>query len=175
LQLSFKGFFYAQKMISTIEITTPALLFSTVSLVMLAYTNRFLALAKLIRDLHDKYMQKPEKIVMVQIHLLHKRVELVKKMQFLCVSSLLISVVSMLSLVWENTIIAGILFIIALLLLSISLAYSVWEITISTKALNISLIDMRQDLSRSTVSRQTNIKPNKYMNMILNKSFFSKN
>lgn len=162
-------------MISTIEITTPALLFSTVSLVMLAYTNRFLALAKLIRDLHDKYMQKPEKIVKVQIYLLHKRVELVKKMQFLCVSSLLISVVSMLSLIWENALIAGILFISALLLLSISLAYSVWEITLSTKALNISLIDMKNDLSKPRLPKQNYLKPSKYMHTILNRSFFSRN
>lgn len=150
MQPSFKGFFYAtNKMIDKIEITTPALLFSTVSLVMLAYTNRFLALAKLIRDLHDKYMQKPERIVKLQIHLLHRRVELVKRMQFLCVSALLLSVLSMLSFVWNYSFPAILLFVIALLLLCLSLAYSVWEISLSTKALNISLADMRHELDKS--------------------------
>jgi len=133
-------------MITEFQITTPALLFSTVSLIMLAYTNRFLALAKLIRDLHDKYMDKPEKLVLIQIQMLHKRVKLVKQMQFLCVSALFISVISMLFIVYEFSVIASITFVIALILLSLSLALSVYEIMISTHALNFALNDMKTQL-----------------------------
>lgn len=151
-------------MIDKIEISTPALLFSTISLVMLAYTNRFLALAKLIRDLHDKYTVKQERIVKIQIHFLHRRVELVKKMQFLCVSALLLSVMSMLSLVWSNPTMAIILFMIALVMLCASLAYSVFEIVLSTKALNVSLLDIKKELELKQ-SRPINLYPIQLMRM----------
>jgi hypothetical protein len=133
-------------MIHTIDITTPALLFSTVSLVMLAYTNRFLALAKLIRDLNDKNSGKPDRMATLQIQILFKRVKLVKRMQFLCVSALLISVLSMLSVLVELSLVSGLLFVIALVLLSASLLYSVWEISLSTQALGVSLHEMRAQL-----------------------------
>lgn len=130
-------------MIQNIELTTPALLFSTVSLVMLAYTNRFLALAKLIRDLYDKHHVKPDSMTMLQIQILVKRVNLVKKMQFLCVSALLLSVLSMLCLVWDVQRVSAFLFILALVLLSLSLLFSVWEISLSTQALDVSLNEMQ--------------------------------
>ena len=40
-----------------ITFNTPALLFPAISLLLLAYTNRYLALANLIRKLHDEYMK----------------------------------------------------------------------------------------------------------------------
>lgn len=129
-------------MINDIQLTTPALLFSTVSLVMLAYTNRFLALAKLIRDLHDKYVQTSDELTCRQIHLLHKRVKLVKHMQLLCICALLLSVVSMLLIAYELPVLGAYSFIIGLLLMSGSLGYSVYEISLSTQALSLVLQDM---------------------------------
>lgn len=40
-----------------LTLTTPALLFSAVSLILLAYTNRFLSYAQLVRQLRDRYME----------------------------------------------------------------------------------------------------------------------
>src|SRR5882757_128152 len=79
-------------------IDTPALLFPAITLLMLAYTNRFLALATLIRNLHGKYKQVPEDrtIIHEQIKNLKRRLELIKQMQaggilsfFLCVLCML--------------------------------------------------------------------------------------
>lgn len=46
-----------------ITFNTPALLFPAISLVMLAYTNRFLALATLVRALHAEYIKSESKIL----------------------------------------------------------------------------------------------------------------
>ena len=43
-----------------ITLATPALLFSAISLLMLAFTNRFLALAALVRNLHAAYKERPD-------------------------------------------------------------------------------------------------------------------
>ena len=81
-----------------ISINTPALLFPAITLLMLAYTNRFLALASLIRNLHSKYKQVREErtIIREQIRNLKRRLLLVKQMQgsgiisfFLCVLCML--------------------------------------------------------------------------------------
>lgn len=72
---------------SKLNITTPALLFPAISLLLLAYTNRFLVLAQLIRELHFKYKQNPDDLILKQIDNLRKRVNLIKNMQFLGVFS----------------------------------------------------------------------------------------
>ena len=46
-----------------LSITTPALLFPAISLLLLAYTNRFLALAALMRDLYNRYAAQPSPII----------------------------------------------------------------------------------------------------------------
>ena len=46
-----------------LTLTTPALLFSAISLIMLAYTNRFLAYAAIIRNLHDINIYRKKEIV----------------------------------------------------------------------------------------------------------------
>ena len=79
----------------TITLTTPALLFSAISLIMLAYTNRFLAYAAVIRNLHDKYLEKKDDSVLRQIQNLKKRLQLTKWMQIFGISSLLLCVLTM--------------------------------------------------------------------------------
>ena len=64
-----------------ISLTTPALLFPAISLLLLAYTNRFLALANLIRNLHAKYMSEKDLKIKAQISNLKKRVILIRNMQ----------------------------------------------------------------------------------------------
>ena len=50
-----------------LSLTTPALLFSAISLIMLAYTNRFLAYAAVVRNLHAKYQERQDAILLDQI------------------------------------------------------------------------------------------------------------
>jgi hypothetical protein len=77
-----------------LSITTPALLFPAISLLMLAYTNRFLAIANLIRNLHDKYKKDPnEKHIVAQIRNLRVRIRLIRNMQAFGVISFLFCVV----------------------------------------------------------------------------------
>jgi hypothetical protein len=126
----------------TLTLATPALLFSAVSLILLAYTNRFLALAQLIRSLHDKYNNTCDELIFKQIKNLKSRVYLIRTMQITGMASLLLCVVTMLAVYMKFTVLAEILFGIALLLLSISLALSIWEVQISVRALDLHLSDM---------------------------------
>ena len=82
-----------------ISINTPALLFPAITLMMLAYTNRFLALATLIRKLHANYKQihKDHEIMKAQIKNLKRRLVLVKQMQAMGIISFFFCVLSMLS------------------------------------------------------------------------------
>ena len=127
----------------TLEISTPALLFPAITLLLLAFTNRFLALATLIRGLHEKYQSNPDKkVVEKQIKNLRKRLNLVRRMQAFGVLSFLLTVACMFSLFRDSIVLANYLFGSSLISLLISLGYSLWEIQISTKALNIELSDM---------------------------------
>ena len=122
-----------------LTLTTPGLLFPAISLLLLAYTNRFLAIATLIRRLYSEYQENPNRLLAGQIKNLRKRVALIRSMQFFGVASLFLCVLCMFLLFAENQLIGKWLFGIALLLLLISLGLSLWEIQISVKALNIHL------------------------------------
>ena len=131
-----------------IDITTPALLFPTVSLLLLAYTNRFLALAALIRELHASYKVTREQIILGQISNLRKRVLLIRDMQGLGTASLLLCVVTMFLLYAGQVSIAGYVFVLSLLLMIASLAYSILEIKMSVGALNIRLSDLEHEFEK---------------------------
>ena len=129
----------------TLEISTPALLFPAITLLLLAFTNRFLALATLIRGLHQTYQSSPEsEIVAEQIRNLKKRLNLVRRMQAFGVLSFLLTVACMFALFRNSTVVANYLFGDSLISLLVSLGYSLWEIQISTKALNLELSDMEE-------------------------------
>ncbi|MDX9770541.1 MAG: DUF2721 domain-containing protein [Tenuifilaceae bacterium] len=125
-----------------LTLTTPALLFSAISLLLLAYTNRFLALAQLIRNLHAQYKQNADSVLLGQINNLRIRVHIIRYMQILGITSLLLCVLSMFLIYIGETVWAEVIFGVALLLLIASLALSVWEIQISVKALDIHLRDI---------------------------------
>jgi len=78
-----------------IDLTTPALLFPAISLLLLAYTNRFLTLATIIRSLHQNYKEKPNIALLGQIENMRKRVHLIKHMQGIGVASLFLCVLCM--------------------------------------------------------------------------------
>ena len=128
-----------------LSINTPALLFPAISLLMLAYTNRFLALASLIRSLHAAYKDEPAKNgVLLQIKNLRLRLRLIRLMQGYGVMSLFLCVLSMFFIYGDLAVLAGYAFACSLVLMLISLFLSLSEINISTKALEIELSDIEE-------------------------------
>lgn len=125
-----------------LTLTTPALLFSAVSLILLAYTNRFLAYAQVVRNLHAKHQEQPNSLLIGQIQNLRKRLRLTQFMQVLGILSLLLCVLCMFLIYVHFMVWAEILFGIALILLILSLSLSIREIQISVKALDLHLSDM---------------------------------
>ena len=125
-----------------ITLTTPALLFSAISLILLAYTNRFLSYATLIRSLHEKFKLNPNEVLLGQISNLRRRLYLTKYMQILGVSSLFLCVVTMFLIFVGSQVPAIWVFGTALILLIASLGVSIHEIQISVKALDLHLGDM---------------------------------
>ena len=127
-----------------LTLTTPALLFSAVSLILLAYTNRFLSYAQLVRILRDRYMEDPSDINVAQIENLRKRLNLTRMMQVFGIASLFFCVVTMF-LIYIG-LLSIYIFGLALLLLIASLGVSLREIQISTRALDIYLSTMEGKL-----------------------------
>ncbi|PRY86747.1 DUF2721 domain-containing protein [Mongoliibacter ruber] len=132
-----------------LQLSTPALLFSAITLMMLAFTNRFLATANLIRGLHKKYLENPdEKIIIGQIQNLKSRLSMIKYMQLCGVLSFLLCVICMYLIFIEAQQAANYVFIGSMFALLVSLAISFVEIMVSNKALNLEIQDM-EDLFRS--------------------------
>ncbi len=127
-----------------INIATPALLFPAISLLLLAFTNRFLALANLIRQLHANYKSDPDEILFGQIANIRYRINLIRDMQAYGVSSLLLCVISMLVLFLGWVEIGKWVFVGSLILMAIALAMSIREIQISVGALDLQLIDLEK-------------------------------
>lgn len=128
-----------------ITFNTPALLFPAISLLLLAYTNRFLALANLVRKLHDEYITGGEnKVIKQQIHSLRYRLRLVRYMQTLGVFSFLCCVICMYSIYIGWAVTSRFIFAASLLSLLTSLIFSLVEITQSTKALELELSDIEE-------------------------------
>ncbi|HJU50510.1 MAG TPA: DUF2721 domain-containing protein [Pseudogulbenkiania sp.] len=131
-----------------LSLTTPALLFPAISLLLLAYTNRFLGLASIIRHLFNDYQNNPEDKIIQQIGNLRSRINLIKWMQFLGVGSLFLCVVTMLQIYVKMAISAQYTFGVSLLLMMASLALSLLELRKSSDALNILLSDLEQQHGR---------------------------
>jgi len=125
-----------------LTLITPTFLFSAISLLLLAYTNRFLSYAQLVRLLKDQYMQDHSALTLAQIKNMRKRLYLTKNMQMLGVASLLLCVATMFLIYVGLQIISAYVFGMALVLLIVSLALSVLEIRISAKSLEIYLSNM---------------------------------
>ena len=128
---------------------TPALLFPTVSLLMLAYTNRFLTLATIIRSLHDRYKNDQNDNLLGQIANLRFRVYLIRNMQIFGVLSLLFCVISMFAL-FAGWVTGGQWsFAIALILMIISMLISLRELQISVGALDLLLVELEDEEKKS--------------------------
>jgi len=137
-----------------INLTTPAVLFPAVSLLLLAYTNRFLALAGVIRKLHADYQVAPYPAYLGQIANLRYRIRLVRNMQFCGVLSLLLCTVCMFLLFCGLITPSEIVFCLSLVVMMISLIISLMEIQTSVRALDLHLQDVeRPQASKSGESR----------------------
>jgi uncharacterized membrane protein len=129
----------------TLTIETPALLFSATTLILLAYTNRFLTIAQLIRELKKTYNKEENKSILLEIKNLNLRLTLIRYMQLMGVLCLFLSVFAMMLLFLGEHVVAIYLFGSSILSLLISLGISFWEISISVNALKLHLGDLIEE------------------------------
>ncbi|MBK6933389.1 MAG: DUF2721 domain-containing protein [Saprospirales bacterium] len=129
-----------------LNITTPALLFPAVSLLMLAYTNKFLAIANLIRKLYSDYEKHKQVNLIMQISNLRRRLMLIRWMQVGAVASILFCVVTMFLIYEGYQGWAKVLFALSLLLMIGSLVVSIVEIFLSAGALKLLLRDLEEKM-----------------------------
>ncbi len=127
-----------------IDLSTPALLFSATSLILLAYTNRFLTIAQIVRGLKQNYHDNKTKSILLELKNLNLRLSLIRWMQLFGVLSLFLSVFAMLFLFFEMRFVGIVTFAVSLLSLLISLGISFWEISISINALRLHLSDLNE-------------------------------
>ncbi|MBE0365179.1 hypothetical protein PULV_a1930 [Pseudoalteromonas ulvae UL12] len=125
-------------------LTTPALLFPAISLLLLAYTNRFLVLAQLIRQLNSREGDTIRPVVKAQISNLRKRIKLIRTMQFYGVISFLLCTAAMFAVFLEQALIGAIFFGCSLLCLLASLLFSLFEIYISCDAIELELTNIEE-------------------------------
>jgi hypothetical protein len=122
-------------------ITTPSLLFPAISLLLLAYTNRFVVLTNVIRQLSNTKEDNAAEQVLVrrQMDNLRLRIQVIRRMQAFGVLSFVLCTLSMFALLMQWSITGQLLFANSLILLVISLLFSFYEVNISTEAINIEL------------------------------------
>jgi hypothetical protein len=128
-----------------ISLATPALLFPAVTFLLVAYTNRFLALGSRIRQLHDRYQVNPNDVLLFQIKSLRHRVVLIRNMQLFGVGGLFLCVLCIFLLFAGMVEMGKIVFAASLLMLLTSLGISLREILLSVEALNMELSDMEKE------------------------------
>lgn len=128
-----------------LTVETPALIFPAISLVLLAYTNRFLGIATLIRKLHDQYKKNGDPTILRQIQNLRRRVTLIRDMQILSVISVLTATLTIILIFTGHQTEAKWAFGTSISLFVLSLCMSLIEIFISTQALNILLKDFTEE------------------------------
>ncbi len=136
-----------------ISISTPALLFPAISLLFLSYTNRFLHLAALVRTLHRDWMQDGDERLRCQIANLRRRLKLIRWMQLLGAISLLLSVISMVAIGLDQSVLGSLTFLLALALMGASLWMLIVEIWCSGGALEILLDEVSTPESDPIVTK----------------------
>ena len=128
-----------------LPLTTPSLLFPAISLLMLAYTNRFLGLASVVRALHATWRSSGDPTLVAQIANLRKRIRIIKRMQTLGVLSLMLCTASRALLFFGLQVAGQSTFGISLMTVLGSLALSLWEIQMSGMALDLQLKDAQHE------------------------------
>ncbi len=136
----------------SMTITTPALLFPAISVLFLAYANRFLAIAKRIRELHDRFNKTRNPLTQKQIESLKQRIRLIIIMQLLAVTGIISCVISIGLMFFNLPQAASYAFSLSMLLIVLSLLTSMRELLISTKALNLELEEISEPKDISPLS-----------------------
>ena len=131
-------------MIPEITLTTPALLFPAISLLLVAYTNRFNALSSRIRSMSASYRSMPDQVLMQQMQSLRRRALLIRNMQGFGVGSLFMCVLCMFALFGEMLLLGKVIFAVSLVMMLTSLAYSLYEVLLSVQALNLELNELEK-------------------------------
>lgn len=125
--------------------STPGLLFPAISLLMLAYTNRFLGLASVARHLVSRYREQPDQRLRDQVWNLRRRITLLRHTQAQGVLSLIFCTASLFALFLDHETIAHLSFGAALLFMLVSLGVSLREIHLSERAIHIELDDLLRE------------------------------
>lgn len=131
-------------MAMSIDVSTPSILFPAISLLLLAFTNRFLALASLIRSLHDRYKAEPDPQVLAQLGNLRHRLLLIRDMQACGVCSLVVCILCIGCVLLAFKTAALVSFVVSLVLMFLALALSLREILISCRAMEVHLADIEE-------------------------------
>lgn len=128
-----------------LTLSIPALLFPAISLTMLAYNARYLAIAGLIRNLHSKFEESASETTRLQVQKLRKRLTIIKNMQAVAIISFLLAVITMFLIYIELNFWANLVFGTSLIALMVSLILSLIEVQLSTRALSIQLSSMENE------------------------------
>ncbi len=132
-----------------LSLTTPSLLFSAISLILLAYTNRFLSYAALVRSLRQQYLENPDHVFLKQIENVYRRMKLIRAMQILGVGSLLFCVTAMFFIYIGWQLAGEVLFGLGMFVLALSLVICLREVLISIEALRLNLDDIESSIKES--------------------------
>lgn len=122
-----------------IDISTPAIVFPALSVLMLAYTNRFIAISKRVRSLHEEYLSESSQVIYRQISVMHKRLTYIRNMQILAIFGFLINVISIFLILLNIEVIATYMFATSLIFIAASLGVAMLEIYYSVNALSLQL------------------------------------
>ncbi len=125
-----------------LSLTTPALLFPTISLLLLAYTNRYIAISNRIRALHSQYTSEQSDVIIKQIKILKQRIMLIRNMQLIGIGAMVSAAFTMYLIYNDFTHLVHAVFGISLIMMLISLTLCAVEVYLSNKALLILLKDI---------------------------------
>lgn len=128
-------------------LTTPTVLFPAVTVMLLVYTNRFISISNLIRDLKKQYDSEPSESIILQIQSLRRRVLLMRNMQWLAVLTLFLSVISIFCIFESRPELAKKIFVVGMVSLIASLFLSLREIHLSINAIDIEMKSIEHKLA----------------------------
>jgi hypothetical protein len=128
-----------------LDISTPALLFPAVSLLMLAYTNRFFGLAAIIRNLHRSHTEKPNPVLLLEIKSMRRRMHLIRDMQSFGIVAIILCTVCMLLLFRGYYRAGAAVFGVSMVCMLLSLIWALAEVRLSGQALDLHLQDLEKE------------------------------
>lgn len=128
-----------------LELSTPALVFPALSVLMLAYTNKFIAISKRVRALHAEHLKNPSKRVHKQIKSLDKRMKYIRNMQICALSGFSSNIISIAMIFVGLDLFAMIFFSLGLILVLCSLIICIIEIYLSVQAMSVLLEEDMDD------------------------------